>query len=198
MIAGVLLAAGRSQRMGQPKLLLPWNGVPLVRHVAQNVLQSDIKQLVVVVGHRAPHVEAALDGLPVQIVRNAAFLEGQSISVRAGVAALDQQTEAALILLADQPLVQPTTLNLLIHTYHNFQASIVIPRFNGQRGNPVLFGHQVFEQLQQLQGDQGARPILQTYAAQTRFVDVDDEGVVLDIDTPENYEKVLARASFGL
>ncbi len=194
MITAILLAAGRSQRMGQPKLLLPWHGISLVRHVAQTALCSSIDELLVVVGHRAKHVMAALDGLPVRIVHNDAFLEGQSTSIRAGLAALDPATAAVLILLADQPLIRAQTLDTLISVYRREQPLIVAPRYKDQRGNPVLFAQALFPQLLKLAGDEGARAILKAYAPQTVMVDVADEGVVLDIDTPEAYQQVWERA----
>jgi molybdenum cofactor cytidylyltransferase len=195
MIAGVLLAAGRSQRMGQSKLLLPWHGVPLVRYAAQIALRSKIDELLVVVGHRAEHVKEALDGLPVRIVPNNAFLEGQSTSIRAGIAALDLSTAAVLILLADQPLIQAQTLDMLIEVYRREQPLIVAPRYKEQRGNPVLFARTLFPQLLKIAGDEGARAILKAYAPQTVMVDVADEGVVLDIDTPQAYRQVWEHAA---
>jgi molybdenum cofactor cytidylyltransferase len=193
MITGILLAAGRSTRMGQPKLLLPWGNIQLVRHVAQTALHSSLDDLIVVTGHRAEHVHAALDGLPVTLVHNAAFLDGQSTSVRAGIAALGDDAQAAMILLADQPLLQPSTIDALIGTYHQHQSPIVAPRYNGQRGNPVLFDRTLFAELSMVQGDQGARLVLQAHTQHLQLVDVADEGVLLDLDTPENYQKLWCR-----
>lgn len=193
MIPGILLAAGRSQRMGQPKLLLPWHGVPLVRHTAQIALASKLDELIVVTGHRAEHVRAALDGLQVTIVHNDAFLDGQSTSVRAGVAALGPEVQAAVILLADHPLLQPTTIDALIDTYLQEQPLIVVPRYKEQRGNPVLFGRTLFPQLAVLTGDQGARPVLMAHGEHVRYVDVVDQGILLDLDTPEMYQELWDR-----
>jgi molybdenum cofactor cytidylyltransferase len=193
MITGILLAAGRSQRMGQPKLLLPWRRVPMIRHVAEGVLHSKLDQLIVVTGHRAEHVAAALHGLAVTLVHNAAFLDGQSTSVRAGVEALSTEVDAAMILLADQPLLQSTTIDALIDVYRQEQPRIVVPRYNGQRGNPVLFARPLLPELRTLAGDQGARPMLMAHMPEVRFVDVADEGVVLDLDTPEAYEQLWER-----
>lgn len=193
MITGILLAAGRSTRMGQPKLLLPWGDIQLVRHVAQIALRSTLAHVVVVTGHRAEHVQAALDGLPVTLVHNAAFLDGQSTSVRAGVAALGDDAQAAMILLADQPLLQPSTIDALIATYHERHARIVAPQYRGQRGNPVLFDRALFGELEALQGDQGARPVLQAHAQHLQLVDVADEGVLLDLDTPDAYQQLWER-----
>lgn len=194
MIAGVLLAAGRSRRMGQPKLLLPWQGVPLVRFVAQQILQSRLDELIVVVGHRSEHLIAALDGLAVHIIRNDDFLDGQSTSLRAGIAALDASVCAALVLLADQPLLQPATIDALIDVYQREQPPIVVPRYAGQRGNPVLFDRSLFAELQAISGDQGARDVLKAHAQSIRWLDTTDGGILLDIDTPDAYGALLERS----
>lgn len=194
MIAGVLLAAGRSQRMGQPKLLLPWQGVPLVRFVAQQILKSKLDELIVVAGHRSEHLIAALDGLAVRIIRNDDFLDGQSTSLRAGIAALDESVSAALVLLADQPLLQPATIDALIDLYRREQPPIVVPRHEGQRGNPVLFDRSLFAELQAIRGDQGARNVLKAHQQSIRWFDTTDGGILLDIDTPDAYSALLERS----
>lgn len=193
MISGILLAAGRSQRMGQPKLLLPWQGIPLIRHVAQLALRSKVDELIVVVGHRAEHVRAGLEHVPVRIVENEHFLDGQSTSVRAGVLALGKDVKAAVMLLADQPLLQTATIDQLINAFITTSAPIVAPRYKGQRGNPTLFSRTVFKELQLLEGDQGARSMLAAYAPQIEWVDVGDEGILLDIDTPDMYQQLAER-----
>jgi molybdenum cofactor cytidylyltransferase len=190
MITGILLAAGRSTRMGQPKLLLPWGNIQLVRHVAQTALRSSLDQLIVVTGHRAEHVQAALAGLPVTLVHNEAFLDGQSTSVRAGVAALSDDVQATIMLLADQPLLRAATIDALIEAYHHHQALIVAPTYHGQRGNPVLFDRSLFPELAALGGDQGARPVLQAHQQHMHLLDVADEGVLLDLDTPDAYQQL--------
>lgn len=193
MITGVLLAAGRSQRMGQPKLLLPWHGVQLVRHVAQTALQSPLDRLVVVVGHRAAHVEAALAGLPLEIVQNDQFMAGQSTSLRVGVEAA-RSSDAIVVLLADQPLLQPATIAALRARYKRDRPAIVVPRYHGERGNPVLWDRSMYERLRALSGDQGGRGVLHEFADAVAWVDVDDPGIVLDVDTPTAYAQLLERA----
>lgn len=194
MISGIVLAAGRSQRMGQPKLLLPWNGVPLVRHVTQIALGSRLDQVIVVTGHRVAHVSAALSDLPLQLVHNEAFLDGQSTSLRAGIAALSVETEAAVVLLADQPLLRSTTIDALIDCYRQHQPLIVVPRYAGKRGNPVLFARELFPALQMISGDQGARQVIREHQDQVQWLDTTDEGVVLDVDTPDMYQRLIERA----
>src|ERR1044071_9671211 len=194
MITGVLLAAGRSQRMGQPKLLLPWQGVPLIRFVAQQILRSQLDELIVVVRHRSEHLIAALDGLALRIVRNDDFLDGQSPSLRTGVDALDASVSAALVLLADQPLLQPATIDALIEVYAREQPPIVVPRHAGQRGNPVLFDRGLFAELMAITGDQGARSVLKAHEQSIRWLDTMDGGILLDIDTPDAYGALIERS----
>ncbi len=193
MIAGVLLAAGRSERMGQPKQLLGWHGTPLVRHTALIALESQLDELVVVVGHAAERVQAVLADLPLRIVVNEAFAAGQSTSLAIGISALAPHVNGAVVLLADHPLLQPATVNTLLETYAQTAALMVVPRFRGQRGNPVLFARSMFAELQAVQGDQGARALFTRYAQQVQWVDVADEGTLLDVDTPVMYQELLDR-----
>lgn len=195
MIAGVLLAAGRSERMGQPKLLLPWHGIPLVRHATLTALEAQLDELVVVVGYAADRVGAALADLPVRVVVNQAFAAGQSTSVAAGIGALAPRTTAAVVLLADHPLLQPATIKALTDTFVQTNAPIVVPRYQGRRGNPVLFGSTVFPELRGLSGDQGARGLFTTYGEHVQWVDVADEGIVLDVDTPTMYQALIERTT---
>ena len=193
MIAGILLAAGRSQRMGQPKLLLPWHGVPLVRHVARLALRSGIDELIVVIGYRAAHVSAALADLPLRIVENEHFLEGQSTSLRAGLAAVSATTDAAIVLLADQPLLRPATIDALVRCYQEHAPLAVVPRYQGQRGNPVLFARTLFPALQTISGDQGARAVIHEHQDRVQWLDTADQGVLLDVDTPDMYQQLVER-----
>ena len=195
MIAGVLLAAGRSERMGHAKLLLPWQGIPLVRHAALIALEAQLDELVVVVGHAADRIAAVLTDLPLRVVVNQAFAAGQSTSVTAGITALVPTTNAAVVLLADHPLLQPNTIKALVETYTKTLAAIVVPRYNGRRGNPVLFSNTLFKELRMLGGDQGARSLFTRHTELIQWVDVADEGILLDMDTPAMYQELLNRRS---
>jgi molybdenum cofactor cytidylyltransferase len=195
MIAGVLLAAGQSQRMGQPKQLLPWQGVPLVRHAAMIALRARLDELVVVVGAYAAEVRTALDGLPLRIVANPAYAHGQSISLRLGIDAV-ADAHAAVVLLCDQPLLQPATINRLIDAFDAPDVWAVIPTHAGQRGNPVLLGQCLFAALATIEGDMGARQVLRAHADRVRLLELDDAGVITDLDTPTSYDRVY-RARHG-
>jgi molybdenum cofactor cytidylyltransferase len=193
IIAGVILAAGASSRMGRPKQLLDWGGMPLVRAAALNALGAGLAPVLVITGASRAAVESALEGLPVRLVHNAGFAEGQSTSLRAGIAALDAEADAALVLLGDQPFVTPKIIQQLVGAYRAEpmpDAQIVAPRYRGVRGNPVLFDRSVFPDLLAIAGDQGARAILAARSAEIAFVEIDDDRPLADIDTPEEYERL--------
>jgi molybdenum cofactor cytidylyltransferase len=193
MIYGILLAAGTSSRMGQPKQLLKWRGQLLVRHVATQALASKIAGLIVVLGAGAPNVRAALTGLdgPIHLVENPDFASGQASSVRSGLAALPSAASGALVLLVDQPLVSPMLINrLLEQSSARPDAVAVIPRYQAQRGNPVILARSIFTELGQLTGDSGARTVLERYRERVMMVDLDDPAVITDIDTPEEYAQL--------
>jgi molybdenum cofactor cytidylyltransferase len=191
MIYGILLAAGSSTRMGQPKQLLIWQGQTLVRHMARQALASRLDGLLVVVGAEAATTRAALAGLdgPLQTVENSAYLAGQATSLRVGLSALPSVARAALVLLVDQPFVGPALINQIVENYEQEPALAVVPMYRGQRGNPTLLARPLFEELKMLEGDVGARIVLQRHAEQVRWLEIDDPAVVTDVDTPGEYER---------
>ena len=189
-IAAIVLAAGGSARMGQSKQLLPINGQPMVRRVTATVCAANLAQVVVVTGAQAEAVREALAGLPAEIVVNEAWAEGLSRSLRLGLRALRPEIQAALMVLADQPALTPELLNALAKRYRATGAAIVLPVYQGRRGNPVLFDRALFADLLAVEGDQGGRAILTRYASSIERVEVDDPSVLLDIDTRADYDKV--------
>ncbi|WP_322487452.1 nucleotidyltransferase family protein [Chloroflexus sp.] len=185
-IAGLLLAAGQSTRMGQPKQLLDWQGRPLVAHIAAEALASQLAGLTVVVGAAEAQVRAALRDLPVQIVSNPAYAEGLGTSLGAGLRALPADTAAAMVLLVDQPLVTARLINELIDAYRAVPAALaLVPVYRVQRGNPVIVAAALFAELQTLRGDTGARAVFSRYAEQIVWHETNDPAVVTDADTPE-------------
>ena len=193
MIYGILLAAGLSSRMGQAKQLLAWRDRPLVRHAAEMALASRLAGLVVVLGAGAEAAREGLAGLsgPVQTVQNDDYASGQASSLRCGLGALPATASAAVVLLADMPLVGPALINSLITAYETAPAALaVVPRYGGRRGNPVLLAAGLFAELRALEGDTGARPVLERHADHVIWLDLADPAVVTDIDTPEAYKNV--------
>ncbi len=188
----VVLAAGAGTRFGGPKQVTPWRGRPLIMHVLDAVAQVDVDEVVVVLGAYASRVEAVLarwhEGhphVPLRVVVNPRWQEGQSTSVRVGVEALSR-VSAALFLPADQPLISGALLATLMATHRKTLAPAVVPRYGGQPGAPVLFDRRLFPELTTLRGDVGGRGVWQTRRSQVAWVDWPEPAVARDVDTPED------------
>jgi molybdenum cofactor cytidylyltransferase len=186
-VAAIVLAAGQSRRMGGPnKLLEEVAGKTLVRHAVEQAFASSAKPVVVVTGHQRERVEAALKGLSVRVVHNPDFAEGLSTSLKAGIAALPADVDAAVVCLSDMPHVDATLLDRMIAAFDPARgALIVVPTFEGKRGNPVLWARRFFSELSALQGDVGARHLIGTYADAVAEVPVDGRAAFFDVDTPD-------------
>jgi molybdenum cofactor cytidylyltransferase len=186
-VAAIVLAAGASSRFGAFKQLLPWGEGTMLSTVVDTALASSARPVVVVLGNRADDCRAALGERPLTVVVNAAWPDGQSTSVQAGLAALPDEVQATLFLLADQPAVTVATLEAVIARYRATRAPVVWPEVDGRRGNPVLFDRRLFPALLALTGDTGGRPVLQANAAAAERVAVLDRGILYDVDTPDDY-----------
>jgi molybdenum cofactor cytidylyltransferase len=161
-------------------------------YVVEIGLLAGLDPLVVVIGPQPEAMRAALAHLPVQVVENPRYAEGQSTSVRAGVAALPPQTPAVVMLLVDMPGVSPAVIRALIDAWREHRAALVRPQYAGRPGNPVLFDGRLLEELAAVEGDEGGRAVLRRHAAQTHLLPVAEPGVVEDIDTWEAYAALLA------
>ena len=194
-VAGVVLAGGSSSRLGRPKQLLPLGGRPLLAHTLDNVARSALDAVVVVLGHEAEAIQAQLDfaAARARVVVNERYREGQSTSLHAGLAAVPPETSAALFLLGDQPLIGPAIINALLDAYARSGRRIVVPAYDGQRGNPVLFDRALWPELLQITGDQGARGVLRAHAWEIIEVPVSGAHFTEDIDTEADYERLRAR-----
>jgi molybdenum cofactor cytidylyltransferase len=187
VIAGIVLAAGASTRMGRQKLTLPLaDGRPLIRAAVDQVLAANLDDVVVVVGREAEAVASALRGLPVRTVANPRYAEGQSTSLRAGLDALARGTEAAVIALGDQPLPDPLVIRRLVESFRTSGRPIVAPRYRDGRGNPVLFAAALFGELRAVTGDRGGREVVARDPRRVAEVVV-DAPMPADIDTPDDY-----------
>lgn len=187
MIAAVVLAAGGSSRMGKPKLLLAYHGKPLLLHVVDAATASQVGRTVVVLGYGARDLRRLLFGKPVEILLNRNWPRGLSTSVKCGLAAVSQEAEAVLFLLADQPLVTSEIIDRLIEAFQASRAAIVAPTYQGRRGNPVLYSREMYPALEDLQGDQGGRALLETNREKVLTVKVASAAILRDVDTPEDY-----------
>jgi molybdenum cofactor cytidylyltransferase len=193
-IAAVVLAAGRSTRMGGPnKLLAEIGGRSLVRIAVEQALASRAKPVIVVTGHERERVEAALKGLPVQLVHNPDFAQGLGGSVRTGIAAVPAAADGAIVCLGDMPQVDAALIDRLIAGFAPEQGALaVVPTIDGQRGNPVLWSRRFFPDLMAIEGDVGARNLINRYGEAVVEVPVTGKGALVDVDTPEALRGVKA------
>jgi molybdenum cofactor cytidylyltransferase len=190
-IGVVLLAAGGSGRMGTPKQLLPFGGKPLVRHCAEVALAA-CQPVIAVVGASAAEVEAALAGLPVQVVHNALWEHGVGTSIHAGVSrAAELGLEGVVLLPADQPLVTTEHLRALREKQGTSGKPIVASRYAGTVGVPVLFSLEYFPPLLRLEPAQGCKGIIMSNEQNTLLVDC--QAAEFDIDTPDDYASLAAK-----
>ncbi len=186
-VAGLVLAAGRSTRMGGPnKLLEEIGGRPLVRIATEQVIASHAKPVIVVTGHQRERVERALAGLPVKFVHNPHFAEGLSTSLKAGIVAVPAEADGAIVCLGDMPQVSAALIDRLIAAFEPERGALVaIPTIDGKRGNPVLWSRRFFPDLMAVGGDIGARHLIGSYAEAVVEVPVEDAAALTDVDTPE-------------
>ncbi len=189
VVAALVLAAGRSTRMGATnKLLAETSGVPMVRRAVEAALASAAASVTVVTGHMAGEVEAALAGLPVAFARNPDFADGLSTSLKAGIAAVPAEAEAAVVLLADMPDVSPDLIDRLIAAYDPAAGALIaVPVTEGRRGNPVLWSRRFFADLSAVTGDVGARAVIAANPDAVVEVAAGAEAA-LDLDTPQALE----------
>lgn len=191
--AGIILAAGGSERLGQPKQLLEWRSVPFVRQVAQTALSAGLDPLIVVTGSDRVAVEGALLDLPVKCVHNPDWVAGQSSSMRVGLASLPERCDRVVFLLSDQPQVSPLLIRQLIERHNQQREPITAPMMRERRGNPVLFGNETFEFLRGISGDKGGRAAFNKFKVDT--LPWIDDRALMDVDQVSDYDK-LRRAYF--
>jgi len=189
-VAAIILAAGRSTRMGGPnKLLAELSGKKLVRIATEQALASKASEVIVVTGHQADLVEQALAGLKVKFVRNPDFAGGLASSVKAGISAVSRDADGAVICLGDMPLIDAGLIDRLIEAFAPDRGNlIVVPVADGRRGNPVLWSRRFFKELMTLDGDIGARHLIARHAEAVADVPVEGNSAFLDIDTPQALE----------
>lgn len=189
-IGAVVLAAGRSQRMGQPKMLLPWGDTTVVGQVVRALVQAGLGQIVVVTGGWRQQVEAALQNSPARMVYNPRYMEDQmALSIQVGLASLPAQTDAALIVLGDQPQMQSEVVRQVMRAYQESRAPLVFPSYHLRRGHPWIIARSLWGELLEKASVLTLREILNTYADQIRYVVVQDDTILRDLDTPADYQR---------
>ena len=191
MISAVVLAAGRAERMGEQKLFLPLGGKPVLQWVLESALASDLDEIICVARDLGPvrrQINLADERLFWLV--NYGADRGQSTSVIAGLWAANPESEGVMFLVGDQPLIRKELINSLIERFADNSSLIVAPEFNGEARNPVLFRRELFPDLLKLTGDRGGRALLDKHRKKTTLVEWQNELSFLDIDLPEDYERI--------
>jgi molybdenum cofactor cytidylyltransferase len=193
MVSAVVLGAGRSSRFGEAKQLMKVGERTLLETVVSRFLESRVDELILVLGFEADQILKDSDFGRARVVVNADYEQGLSSSMRAGIDALDPKAQAVVIALGDQPLLSVKTIDMLLQKYSETGGPIVAPFFQNRRGNPVLFDRSLFAELRKVRGDVGAKAVVDRMEEKIVRVQVDDLGVLLDIDTKQQYLRFLDR-----
>ncbi len=194
-VAAIVLAAGAARRMqGQQKLLLPLGQKPLLVWVLETLLPLPFAEIVVV-RRSDSQLETVLASFPVRTVENPMADSGMASSIRIGVRAISQEVSGFLLVLGDMPKVRRETYEQLLGAHQRFPNRVIVPRYQGQRGNPVLFPASYRSLLLQLSGDVGARGLLQQESSQLYWLEVEDPGILFDVDTVEDYRRLVGQRS---
>jgi molybdenum cofactor cytidylyltransferase len=188
-VSAILLAAGKSERMGQNKLLMPWEGGTVIGRTLDNLLASRVGEVVVVLGSRAQDISEAVGDRDVTLVLNPNYARGMSTSLATGLGMINHGARYILVALGDQALVTPATYDQLIQAAEEGERGIAVPTFRKKRGNPIVLSSKYIAELARAAGDIGGRELLTKYAGDVREVAVRDEGVVVNINTPEEYAR---------
>ncbi len=173
------------------KLLLPFQGTPMITFVVDQVLAAEFDPVIMVTGHNGPALQAAVQARPVEVMANHRWRDGLSSSLICGVKALPPDAGGALFFLADMPLVDSGLLTALkVSFIRNGSQSIVYPTYNGQQGNPVIFPRRFFNEIMDLQGDRGAQSVLHSHTSDAVALPVDSPAVLADCDTDDDYSNL--------
>lgn len=191
MIVAVVLSAGESSRMGRPKALLPIEGQTFIEKIIGALKQSSVGKIIVVLGHNAEEMRARIEPLPVEILINPDYKLGQLSSLQTAVRCLqsDEACDGVLVHLVDHPYIEARLVQSMIDRFYAGSNLIVVPRYNGKRGHPVIFARRLFGEILAAPLDQGAKAVVNAHRDETLEIDTDQEGIGVDIDTPELYRQ---------
>ena len=191
MIVAVVLSAGESSRMGRPKALLPIDGQTFIDRIVGALKQGGVERIVVVLGFNAEELRRRITYLPVEILVNPDYQQGQLSSLQVAVRHLQAAKDCVgmMVHLVDHPYIDPKLVRLILQRFDGSKFSIVVPRHQGKRGHPVIFSRPLFDELLNAPLDQGAKAVVNAHRQDTLEIDTDDVGITLDIDTPELYRQ---------
>lgn len=190
MISAIILAAGESKRMGQPKMLLPWGELMIIQQVITTFLTVGIEDIVVVLGGAREQVEKAIEPYPIRKIHNSNFVAGEMLSsLQCGLRALPDRVQATLIGLGDQPQVQEGSVRLVCDAYRASKAQLVVPSFQMRRGHPWLVARPLWKEILELKPPESARDFLNRHPGEIHYVNVEMPSILTDLDTPEDYQK---------
>jgi molybdenum cofactor cytidylyltransferase len=199
-VGAIILAAGRSERMGEAKQLLRLGESTMLGQTLENLRGAGVDEIVLVLGFASEAILRELSAAMVKnlkVVVNQTYGLGMAGSLQQGISALDPRTGAALVVLADQPFIRSGTFGQIVNQYRRSSTQIVIPTYQGVRGNPVLLDRSVFPEVMALTGDVGCRTIFGSHSTGVVKVELDDVGILLDIDNREDYERLRHFDQFG-
>lgn len=189
MITAIILAAGQSKRMGRPKMLLPWSKTTVLGQVIDIFKAAGIEDIIVITGGAREEVEA-LVGVSARTAFNLDFAQGEMLgSIQVGLTELSAEVEAVLIGLGDQPQVQERSVRLVVDEYAKSGASLIVPSFQMRRGHPWLVARSLWEEILRMRYPETLRDFLNRHATDIHYVEINDPGILKDLDTPEDYLK---------
>lgn len=190
MISALILAAGQSRRMGQPKMLLPWGSVTVIERVITTFISAGIEDVIVITGGAREQVEGAISPYPVRKTHNEEYAAGEMLSsIQSGLSATSSQAQAALIGLGDQPQIQEKTVRLICEAYRASKSGLIVPSYQMKRGHPWLVARPFWEEFLRLKSPDTPRDFLNRHTNEILYVSVDTDSILADLDTPEDYRK---------
>jgi molybdenum cofactor cytidylyltransferase len=195
VIVAVVLSAGESSRMGRPKALLPIDGQTFIERIVAALKQTRVGKIIVILGHNASELQPKISHLPVEILINTDYKLGQLSSLQLAVRHLhlDHDCDGMLVHLVDHPYLTPALVQEMIRRFYETKKRIIVPKFHGKRGHPVIFSRELFAELLSAPADQGAKAVVNAHRADTLEIETEEAGIALDIDTPELYEQHVRR-----
>ena len=187
MVSAILLAAGESKRLRMPKLLLPFGKSTVLEQTIDNLLNSSVDEVIVVVGYKAEEMMKRLANKPVKIAINPIYRQGMSTSLVKGLSLVNDKSKAIMVALADQPLINSQTINRLVEESLGYDKGIVIPTYQAERGHPVIFSSEYKEELLGLKGDVGGKQTIKEHPKDILEVIADSKVITMDINTVNDY-----------